>query len=116
MAKLRMLSWGPRHERGLNIGVIVIQGFAPGGKILNLSRPAKGDYWITRLDAMRMVKQHLKKYSDSLVRLWLLLAYTIVWTLYGILAKSSQDLHYDMAELAGMSRELAWGYPHHRPL
>ena len=80
---------------------------------------------------MRMVNRHLKKYGDGLVRLadaladprrseraviWLLLAYTIVWTLYGILAKSSQDLHYDMAELAGMSRELAWGYPHHPPL
>ncbi|MDQ2954006.1 MAG: glycosyltransferase family 39 protein, partial [Pseudomonadota bacterium] len=48
--------------------------------------------------------------------IWLLLAYTIVWTLYGILAKSSQDLHYDMAELVGLSRDLALGYPHHPPL
>jgi 4-amino-4-deoxy-L-arabinose transferase-like glycosyltransferase len=78
-----------------------------------------------------MLKQQLQKYSDGLVRLadaltdprrgeraviWLLLAYTIVWTLYGILAKSSQDLHFDMSELVGLSREPALGYPHHPPL
>jgi 4-amino-4-deoxy-L-arabinose transferase-like glycosyltransferase len=78
-----------------------------------------------------MVKLQLQKYRDSLARLadaladprrneraviWLLLAYTVVWTLYGILAKSSQDLHFDMAELVGLSREPALGYPHHPPL
>src|SRR5437762_12853009 len=80
---------------------------------------------------MTMVNWHLEKYRGSLVRLgdaladprrgeraviWLLLAYTIVWTLYGVLAKSSQNLHYDMAELVGLSREPALGYPHHPPL
>ena len=80
---------------------------------------------------MTMVNRHLKKYHGGLVRLaaaladrrrgeraviWFLLAYTIVWTLYGILAKSSQDLHFDMSELVGLSREPALGYPHHPPL
>jgi 4-amino-4-deoxy-L-arabinose transferase-like glycosyltransferase len=47
---------------------------------------------------------------------WVLLAYTAVWTLYGVLAKASQDLHFDMVEVVAWSRELALGYPKHPPL
>jgi len=39
-----------------------------------------------------------------------------VWTLYGVLAKASQDLHPDMTEMAAWSREFALGYPKHPPL
>ena len=45
-----------------------------------------------------------------------LLVYAAVWSLYGAVAKSSQDLHFDMGEAVSWSRELAWGYPKHPPL
>ena len=45
-----------------------------------------------------------------------LFAYVAIWTLYGVLAKASQDIHPDMAELVTWSRELALGYPKHPPL
>jgi 4-amino-4-deoxy-L-arabinose transferase-like glycosyltransferase len=45
-----------------------------------------------------------------------LIAYVAVWTLYGVLAKASQDLHSDMTEMVAWSRELSFGYPKHPPL
>ena len=45
-----------------------------------------------------------------------LLGYVAVWTLYGALAKGSQDIHVDLSEQYVLSRELAWGYPKHPPL
>ena len=45
-----------------------------------------------------------------------LAAYTVLWTLYGTVAKASQGLHYDMAELIAWSRDLAWGFDKHPPL
>ena len=45
-----------------------------------------------------------------------LMAYVGLWTLYGTLAKGSQDIHSDMSEQFALSRELAWGYPKHPPL
>jgi hypothetical protein len=47
--------------------------------------------------------------------LGLLVAYVILWTLYGLLAKASQDLHFDMVELVGWSRELSLGNDKHPP-
>ena len=44
-----------------------------------------------------------------------LLCYVTLWTLYGVLAKGSQDLHFDMGELVAWSREPALGYPKHPP-
>jgi len=41
-----------------------------------------------------------------------LAAYTVLWTLYGTIAKSSQGLHPDMTELVAWSRDLAWGFKH----
>jgi len=41
--------------------------------------------------------------------------YLLVWTLYGVIAKGSQDLHPDMTELIAWSRDLALGYPKHPP-
>jgi 4-amino-4-deoxy-L-arabinose transferase-like glycosyltransferase len=46
----------------------------------------------------------------------LLVAYVVVWTLYGVLAKGSQDLHFDMGEAFVWSREPAFGYAKHPPL
>src|SRR5215469_16238979 len=48
--------------------------------------------------------------------LLLLIGYALVWTLYGSIAKSSQDLHPDMVELISWSRDLSLGYPKHPPL
>jgi 4-amino-4-deoxy-L-arabinose transferase-like glycosyltransferase len=43
-------------------------------------------------------------------------AYVLVWTLYGVIAKSSQDVHFDMAELVAWADHPAFGYPKHPPL
>jgi 4-amino-4-deoxy-L-arabinose transferase-like glycosyltransferase len=48
--------------------------------------------------------------------LLLVCAYAAAWTLYGVIAKSSQDINTDMAELVVWSREPALGYPKHPPL
>jgi 4-amino-4-deoxy-L-arabinose transferase-like glycosyltransferase len=48
--------------------------------------------------------------------LGVLAAYVALWTLYGAFAKASQDIHFDMAELAAWSRDLAFGYSKHPPL
>src|SRR5882757_320253 len=45
-----------------------------------------------------------------------LLGYVALWTLYGTLAKGSQDIHSDMSEQFALSRELAWGFSKHPPL
>ena len=45
-----------------------------------------------------------------------LLVYVAVWTLYAVIAKGSQDVHYDMAEQLALSRELAFGHAKHPPL
>jgi hypothetical protein len=45
-----------------------------------------------------------------------ILAYVAVWTLYGVLAKASQDIHADMSEQFTLARDLAWGYAKHPPL
>ena len=43
-------------------------------------------------------------------------AYWIVWTAYAVIAKSSQDLNADMAEMVIWAHEPALGYPKHPPL
>jgi 4-amino-4-deoxy-L-arabinose transferase-like glycosyltransferase len=44
-----------------------------------------------------------------------LLCYVALWTAYAVLAKGSQDLHFDMGELIAWSREPAFGYAKHPP-
>jgi hypothetical protein len=46
----------------------------------------------------------------------LLAGYALVWSLYGALAKGSQDIHFDMGEMFAWSREPALGTPKHPPL
>lgn len=43
------------------------------------------------------------------------LGYGALWFIYGVIAKSSQDLNADMAEMVVWTRELALGYPKHPP-
>jgi 4-amino-4-deoxy-L-arabinose transferase-like glycosyltransferase len=47
---------------------------------------------------------------------WLLIGYGAVWSLYGVLAKGSQDIHFDMGEMVAWSREAGIGTPKHPPL
>jgi 4-amino-4-deoxy-L-arabinose transferase-like glycosyltransferase len=47
---------------------------------------------------------------------WLLIAYGAVWSLYGALAKGSQDVHFDMGEMVAWSRDAGIGTPKHPPL
>jgi hypothetical protein len=44
-----------------------------------------------------------------------LTGYLVVWTLFGVIEKSNQDLHPDMTELIAWSRDLALGFPKHPP-
>jgi 4-amino-4-deoxy-L-arabinose transferase-like glycosyltransferase len=45
-----------------------------------------------------------------------LVAYAVLWAAYATIAKSSQGLHYDMAEVIAWSRDLQLGYLKHPPL
>src|SRR4029077_11112367 len=47
---------------------------------------------------------------------WLLIGYCAVWSLYGALAKGSQDIHFDMGEMVAWSRDAGIGTPKHPPL
>jgi hypothetical protein len=42
-------------------------------------------------------------------------AYAGVWTIYGVIAKGSQDIHFDMGEMVAWSREVTFGTPKHPP-
>src|SRR5258707_10111504 len=46
----------------------------------------------------------------------LVAGYGVLWFAYGLIAKSSQDLNADMAEMIVWTREPALGYPKHPPL
>lgn len=48
--------------------------------------------------------------------LWLAAAYALCWWLYAVIAKSSQGINADMAEMVVWGRNLDWGYPKHPPL
>ena len=48
--------------------------------------------------------------------LLVLAAYALVWTLYAVIAKASQDMQTDAAELLAWSRHLELGYAKHPPL
>src|SRR5262249_26082138 len=45
----------------------------------------------------------------------LIFPYAAIWTAYGIIAKSSQDINADMAEMGVGAREPAFGYPKQPP-
>src|SRR5215471_9899400 len=46
----------------------------------------------------------------------LLAGYAAIWSIYGAIAKSSQDIHFDMGEMVAWSREVTFGTPKHPPL
>jgi 4-amino-4-deoxy-L-arabinose transferase-like glycosyltransferase len=45
----------------------------------------------------------------------LLALYALLWWAYAVVAKSTQDIHFDMGELFSWSTELAYGYAKHPP-
>jgi 4-amino-4-deoxy-L-arabinose transferase-like glycosyltransferase len=46
----------------------------------------------------------------------LLAAYCAVWSLYGAIAKGSQDIHFDMGEMVAWARDAGIGTPKHPPV
>jgi 4-amino-4-deoxy-L-arabinose transferase-like glycosyltransferase len=70
------------------------------------------------------LRSQIERLFDALVDPWsrervfvaLLGAYVAVWTLYAAIAKSSQDIHPDMAEMAAWAQRFALGTPKHPPL
>jgi hypothetical protein len=45
----------------------------------------------------------------------LIAAYAVAWWVYAVIAKSSQDIHFDMGEVVSWSLVPAFGYPKHPP-
>ena len=66
---------------------------------------------LDRLAALLVDPRHRERTAAQL-----LLGYVAVWTLYAVLAKGGQDLHFDMGEAVAWSREPAFGYSKHPPL
>jgi 4-amino-4-deoxy-L-arabinose transferase-like glycosyltransferase len=48
--------------------------------------------------------------------LWLLAGYAAAWSIYGAIAKSSQDLHFDIGEMFAWSHQVGLSAPTHPPL
>jgi 4-amino-4-deoxy-L-arabinose transferase-like glycosyltransferase len=72
---------------------------------------------------MRALLRHVERLLDTLTDparrdravIWTLLGYCALWSLYGAIAKGSQDIHFDMGEMVAWSREAGIGTPKHPP-
>jgi len=59
----------------------------------------------------------IRRWADTLcdptrrdrVALWSIVGFVALWTLYGVLAKGSQGIHFDMAEVAELGRHFSLG-------
>jgi 4-amino-4-deoxy-L-arabinose transferase-like glycosyltransferase len=79
---------------------------------------------MTAADLVRLTRNRFERVFDALVdplhgeRVMVLMlgSYAAAWTLYATIAKSSQDIHPDMAEMAAWSRRMSLGTPKHPPL
>ena len=73
-----------------------------------------------RLPRLKAIERLTGALSDPARRertmLAVLASYVVVWTLYGVLAKASQDMQVDAAELLAWARHPAFGYAKHPPL
>ena len=72
--------------------------------------PAASSRVVLRPDALRQALIDPARRERHVVLA--LAAYTLLWTLYGTIAKGPQGLHPDMTEIIAWSRDLAWGYKH----
>lgn len=64
----------------------------------------------------RLAAQLCGEKTADLAAARILATYTVIWTLYDVVARASQDIHYDMGEMVGWSRELALGGSKHPEL
>ncbi len=79
---------------------------------------------MTTAELVRRARNPFERLLDALIdparcerTMALLLAgYAAVWSLYGSIAKGSQDIHFDMGEMVAWSREATLGTPKHPPL
>jgi 4-amino-4-deoxy-L-arabinose transferase-like glycosyltransferase len=79
---------------------------------------------MTATDIARPARNPFERLYDALIdparceriMALLLAVYTIVWTVYGTIAKSSQDLHFDIGEMFVWSHEVGLSAPSHPPL
>lgn len=79
---------------------------------------------MSKPDLVRSGRKALERLYDALIdparcerAMALLLAgYAAVWTLYAVIAKGSQDIHFDMGEVVAWSHEAGLGTPKHPPL
>jgi 4-amino-4-deoxy-L-arabinose transferase-like glycosyltransferase len=73
-----------------------------------------------RVKIVNALEQLLDVLSDPARRegavLIVLACYAVLWTLYGVIAKSSQDLHFDFGEMYSWSLDTTWATPKHPPL
>jgi 4-amino-4-deoxy-L-arabinose transferase-like glycosyltransferase len=44
--------------------------------------------------------------------IWLLAAFVAAWTSYGVISHAGQDVHYDVGQLVGVSRDFSVGFYH----
>ncbi len=79
---------------------------------------------MTAADLGRVARNAFEQLYDALIEpqrsertmALLLVAYAIVWTIYGAIAKSSQDLHLDIGAMFAWSHQITWSGPEHPPL
>jgi hypothetical protein len=79
---------------------------------------------MTTAEFGRLARSPFERLLDALVdparceRVMALLlgGYVAMWSLYAVIAKSTQDLHPDMGEMVAWSREITLGAPKHPPL
>lgn len=86
----------------------------PGGQVVRTG--PQGEPPLYLMPANRLTLALTDPVRRDLAVLFALGAYVIVWTAYAIVAKSTQDIHADTAELVAWSHELALGYRKHPPL
>jgi 4-amino-4-deoxy-L-arabinose transferase-like glycosyltransferase len=96
--------------------------FCAYGATICISRPSLPD--TLRVEANSLILQRLfDRFVDALTNskrrdyavFAALVGYLFVWTAYGGISKSSQNLNSDMTELIAWSRDLSFGFPKHPP-
>ena len=72
--------------------------------------------WLVRSPFKRLIVALLEPARTDRTVVLLLIGYAASWTVYGSIARSSQDLHPDVTELIAWSHDLSLGYLKHPPL
>src|SRR5689334_19086436 len=72
---------------------------------------------LTYRAAMTPFERLRRALCDRTWREWtaaaVLAVYACIWTLFDLVSRRSEDIHFDMAEMAAWSRDLALGSPKH---